>query len=71
MLIVDRLEFMTWINGTLLDHRNGVIIAPDELLCERVEDSAQRGEPVGFTVDGRLCSIAQLNADGVIEERRV
>lgn len=67
MIVVDRAEFMAWLDGVALDFKRGRGIAPNERACQAAYDASQRGERIGFTIKNRLVTTAK-SKDGVICE---
>lgn len=72
MIIVERQQFINWTNGIFLDFKRGKGIIVNERMCQKAHDSAQKGEEIGFTIDGELISTAKLDKKtGNIVEKRI
>lgn len=49
MIKVNRLQFMGWTSGVLMDrHANGKVFAVDEIKCEKAKEALDRGETIGL-----------------------
>lgn len=62
-LTVDQDEFKAWLDGILLDFKEGKGIAPNEVECEAAEAALERGEPVLLRRGSKLTGFYLL-ADG-------
>lgn len=69
MVVVDRDEFIAWVNGVLLSRdAAGRTVAVHDALCNAAEDALEKGEAVLLTTGGRVVSTIQKN-DGSYVER--
>jgi hypothetical protein len=73
-LYLDRAAFMAWVDGTLLDFKNGSGVVGDHVDHERAEQVLANGGRVFLTVKGRPVSEMVETQDGyherALEEER-
>lgn len=67
-ILVNRHEFMSWAEGTLLSFKNGVGFAVNEILCETAEAALNEGETVYLTnKHGKIISKMAVEGDVIVE----
>lgn len=62
-VIVDRLDLKAWADGELLNYREGLGFAVNELACTEAIAALDRGEVVLLTEAGKLTG-TQVRKDG-------